>query len=543
MAETGFDDPRLAYGAAPIPGDQAAGPSLRYDPAFDAIEAEVRRMESEGPNAVRWQVVAPDGLAFLRDRSKDLLVAAYAAAALFRTEGARGLAVGLGVIDGMVEAHWDGLTPPRARERARVAALDWLVARLGPAIEGLAPQPADAAPLGAALEALQRLEARLPGLLQREQVALGDLSRPLRRHVEAFRQAEEAARRKAEAAAAAAVERQAAAARAAEAAARRAAAEAEAAEAARLAAEQEAAEEAAATEAAVASLAGPAAVAGLDPAARLAAIAAGLATVARARLAEGPPDFEAAVLAAAAALLRLGALRRERGHRGLPPPGEAAAADALAALDLLAGEAPHALAAWQALDQAAAAADDAAAVLPLRAAARLLLALEPGLAGEEADLDAATRDWVAREILPPPRLADPPAEAEARALALLEAGEAPRALALLAAGTRGAEGGRARFRWQMAEARTALAAGEPGLALGLLRHLDAVAQEHRLEQWEPDLAAPMLALACRSLAAAPAGPALGEEARAALHADAQARLSRLDIALALGVLREAPLST
>jgi hypothetical protein len=56
--------------------------------------------------------------------------------------------VGLTIIDGMIEAHWAGLTPPR--ERARVAALEWFVGRLAPAMEALTPGPADAAPLEAA---------------------------------------------------------------------------------------------------------------------------------------------------------------------------------------------------------------------------------------------------------------------------------------------------------------------------------------------------------------------------------------------------------
>ncbi|NDG50852.1 MAG: type VI secretion system protein TssA, partial [Rhodospirillales bacterium] len=99
----------MAAGASPIIGDLPAGPSLRYDPEFEAIEAEVRRIESEGPNAVRWQQVAPEAIAFVQNRSKDLLVAAYGSFALWRQEGVRGAAVGLTIIDGMIEAHWAGL--------------------------------------------------------------------------------------------------------------------------------------------------------------------------------------------------------------------------------------------------------------------------------------------------------------------------------------------------------------------------------------------------------------------------------------------------
>jgi type VI secretion system protein VasJ len=533
-----FQDPRMAAGATPIIGDLPAGPSLRYDPEFEAIEAEVRRVESEGPNAVRWQQVAPDAIAFLQNRSKDLLVAAYGCFALWRQEGVRGAAVGLTIIDGMIEAHWAGLTPPR--ERARVAALEWVVGRLAPAMESLTPPPGDAAPLEAAYEALRRIEERLGALLQKEQVALGDLLRPLRRHAEEFRRIAAEERRKREAEAAAAEARRVAAEAAAVEAARLAEQQALEAEARAAAAQEEAAAQERETGAALATLGGAGAG---TPEAQLAAVAAALLTLSRHRLAQGDRGFETNLLVASAALLRLSALRRDAGRAVLPAPPDTIPADASAAASQL-GTAPHSLSAWRLLDAEAV---EPAAALPLRAAIRTLLALEPDLVRAiGADgmplTDDATQAWLDSEVAPPVSLETPLSTARTQAQALLASGQAERALAILAVGGRGAPAGREKFSWQLAQAEIALAAEMPSLALPLLRHLDVEAQRHSLDQWEPDLAAAMLALQCRALAAPSAAGLINADLRKSSYADAHDRLCRVDIALAQLVRQEASLS-
>ena len=530
----------MAAGAVPIAGDLPAGPSLRYDPDFDAIENEVRRLESEGPNAVRWQQVAPASIAFLQNRSKDLVVAAYCTFALWRQEGVRGAAVGLAIIEGMIDQHWDGLTPPRARERARVAALEWVVGRLGPAIEALTPTPADAAPLEAAYESLRRTEERLGGLLQKEQVAFGDLLRPLRRHVEEFRRIAEEESRKREAEAAAAEARRIAAEAAAEEAARRAQQEALEAEARAAAAQEEAAAAERETGAALATLGGAGAT---TPEAQLAAIAAALLTLARNRLTQGDRGFETNLLVATSAMLRLATLRRDAGRGSLPPPPREAPVDATDAATLLAG-APHSLRAWRLLDEAAA---ERPASLPLRAAARMLLALEPelpnALGGDGMPLtDDVTRAWLDAEVAPPASVETPLSAARAQAESLAAAGQAERALALLAAGGRGAPAGREKFSWQLAQAEAALKAEKPALALPLLRHLDGQAARHGLDEWDAELAAAMLALHCRALAAPASASLMSADNRQAAYADAHDRLCRIDIAMAQDVRHEAPLS-
>ena len=187
---TDFADPRSNAGAAPVSADAPAGVDARETPEFETLEAEVRKMDADGPLSVRWASVAGDGLDFLRTRSKDLLVAAWVAYGLSRQEGYRGLAAGLVLIDGMLRAHWVGLFPPLRRERARIAALDWLFERLASLFADREPEDGEGAALMAAAEALASIGAFADETLPGKQIAINELQRMLARRVEVARRAE-----------------------------------------------------------------------------------------------------------------------------------------------------------------------------------------------------------------------------------------------------------------------------------------------------------------------------------------------------------------
>ncbi len=150
-----------ALGSTPIPGGSAAGQSVRYAPEFEAIEAEIQKLESPTGGAVNWRKIAESAAGILAEKSKDLLVAAYLAGALFNTRGYGGLATGIGVMVEMIKAHWDGLMPESKRMRARTAAVQWVVDRIGPEIEqrpGANPAERDAlVACGTVLEELGKL--------------------------------------------------------------------------------------------------------------------------------------------------------------------------------------------------------------------------------------------------------------------------------------------------------------------------------------------------------------------------------------------------
>ncbi|QHP68022.1 hypothetical protein EI171_12425 [Bradyrhizobium sp. LCT2] len=163
---------RSRCGAAPFPGPVPAGNHIREAVEFRWIEAEGRRMDSDGPTAADWRKVSTLSLNILTKQSKDILVACWAAYALFRVEGYEGLAIGLSILRGMVVTHWEGLFPPLRQEGARVGALDWLVGHLGPAVSKSVPTAADSSAVVAANDALDDLARQLTGKLVNGQLVL-----------------------------------------------------------------------------------------------------------------------------------------------------------------------------------------------------------------------------------------------------------------------------------------------------------------------------------------------------------------------------------
>ncbi|WP_271407767.1 type VI secretion system protein TssA [Pseudomonas sp. Q1-7] len=126
---------------APIPGPEPCGPSLRYDPAWDRLR-ELRREDDASLPAGVWQAdlkrgdwAAVEALAseLLRERSKDLMLAAWLGEAWLLRSGLDGLAPALGLLAGLCERYPDELHPqPEADDRSwRVAPLEWMVRRYG----------------------------------------------------------------------------------------------------------------------------------------------------------------------------------------------------------------------------------------------------------------------------------------------------------------------------------------------------------------------------------------------------------------------------
>ncbi|MDR1044458.1 MAG: type VI secretion system protein TssA [Candidatus Adiutrix sp.] len=114
-------------GKDPISPEAPAGTDIRYGADFPALQAEIDKLSSLSGAAggVDWKLAAELGERILTGQSKDLLVAAYLAAAWLATEGPAGLARGLSLLSGLLENFWDSLFPPLKRLRARINALTW----------------------------------------------------------------------------------------------------------------------------------------------------------------------------------------------------------------------------------------------------------------------------------------------------------------------------------------------------------------------------------------------------------------------------------
>lgn len=202
-----LDDPRIAIGEQAA-GDNPAGEDIRDTPEYDALDTEFRKMESDGPTAVKWKQLNIDTLKILGEKSKDLILASRLVFGLFREEGYKGLAIGCAILEGMSQAHWEGLIPGMARERARAGSYDWIANKIAPGVEADPPQGEATMYALVAYEKLDALDNFLSEKMVKYPVALGPLIRALRPHAQTARdelraraEAEEKAKAAAEAAA------------------------------------------------------------------------------------------------------------------------------------------------------------------------------------------------------------------------------------------------------------------------------------------------------------------------------------------------------
>jgi len=103
---------------SPVPGENSAGISLRYDPVYDEIQ-EARRADDlldrgdwqQEIKVSDWDKVFSLCVSALTERSKDLQIGVWLLEALSTTEGFEGLHAGLQVMTGLLQQYWDNVYP------------------------------------------------------------------------------------------------------------------------------------------------------------------------------------------------------------------------------------------------------------------------------------------------------------------------------------------------------------------------------------------------------------------------------------------------
>ncbi len=103
---------------SPIPGDNPAGADLRYEAVYDEIK-EARKADDElergdwqrDLKAADWSKVVQLSCAALAQKSKDLQLAVWLTEGLVKTDGFQGFALGLEVINGLLQNFWEHLYP------------------------------------------------------------------------------------------------------------------------------------------------------------------------------------------------------------------------------------------------------------------------------------------------------------------------------------------------------------------------------------------------------------------------------------------------
>ncbi|WP_454917977.1 type VI secretion system protein TssA [Xanthobacter sediminis] len=540
-----FEDARSAALLLPLSADAPLGQDVRSLPAFDALEADVRLLETEGPAAVPWPRVARTGLELMSAQGRDLLVAAWTTCALTYTEQWRGFAVGLDTVSAMVKQWWDDISPKR--ERARVGILEWLVTRLTPVVSDLPVTEDDVAAVLHASGLLEELNTLLPQKLVKERIAFGDLTRAVRP------KAEEANALLARAAQAAAAQ--------------------EKAEEARVAAAAAPAPEPApaAQQAAPAPAVATAPSAPLPPVPQVSATAAGpelnraigdLADSMRQharRLREADlSDPRSYRLTRAAAWLDITLLPPATNNTTRVTPPQADRLAGIAAMgrsgehealvrtvEGMIGTNPFWLDAHRLVFEALAVlggkyAFAAEAVVEMSSAfLRRLPALEEMTFENGAPFaDTATRAWLELHAGQP---GGPPQDAPQDDLAdlageiheLVSAGKKTEALDRLSAARDAVRGERALFDLHLLQVQTCLDLDIPSVALPLMQHLEGEMERRTLDAWEPGLALRAARLALRAYRHPAAEKLLGATGLHCAIEAAQRRLARLDLRTAV----------
>jgi type VI secretion system protein ImpA len=128
---------------APIPGENPAGQSVRYDGTHDAIR-EARRADDaleQGDwvyqvKVAAWPAVIEMATEALTTKSKDLQITVWLVEALVKQHGFAGLRDGLQLLQELQERFWPSLYPAVEDDdlEPRVAPLAWLNERLPPSI-------------------------------------------------------------------------------------------------------------------------------------------------------------------------------------------------------------------------------------------------------------------------------------------------------------------------------------------------------------------------------------------------------------------------
>lgn len=159
----------------PVSAAAPAGAAAKTNPQYEAVIAEVAKLESLSGGTVDWAMVLDSGGKVLQSVSKDLRIATYMAYGLYQTQGLDGLATGLVLISEMMDRYWQGLFPELARLRGRANALGWLIERAANTL----PELQVDASARERVEALDVAAARLAEVARQKFEANGPAIRPL----------------------------------------------------------------------------------------------------------------------------------------------------------------------------------------------------------------------------------------------------------------------------------------------------------------------------------------------------------------------------
>ena len=112
-------------------GTACGGEDILFDPAFEALQAEVNKNDGLQPDMrTDWGLVLEMATNLLSTRVKDLWVFCYGCRAVYEQSGISGLSAAIEITTHYVATCWDELYPPATRAARRAAPFLWLASKL-----------------------------------------------------------------------------------------------------------------------------------------------------------------------------------------------------------------------------------------------------------------------------------------------------------------------------------------------------------------------------------------------------------------------------
>lgn len=159
---SGLADQIKAYAdelAKPISADAPSGRDASFEPSFEVIKSELDKLSSVTGGFIDWKVVAQGANDLTKNLTKDVRVLVWLAVARLKVDGPSGLALALSACHQTLSQHWETMFPPLKRGRARGNQFEWLFEQLDKEIPDLKLGPNDKEALEVAADRCKDLDS------------------------------------------------------------------------------------------------------------------------------------------------------------------------------------------------------------------------------------------------------------------------------------------------------------------------------------------------------------------------------------------------
>lgn len=125
---------RVSRLTAPVSEAAPAGTLLASDERLHYIRDQVALLETTQGTEPNWQQIVTQGSEILTQVSKDYLIAVYVAFGFYKTKGIGGLLDGIMLLTELQETYWETMFPEASRVRRRANSLAWFISKVEPLI-------------------------------------------------------------------------------------------------------------------------------------------------------------------------------------------------------------------------------------------------------------------------------------------------------------------------------------------------------------------------------------------------------------------------